>query len=62
MENGEAVIVDYKTDRTKTQEEFISAYSGQLDMYKRAMEQLLELPVKETLIYSLELGKEIRIS
>ena len=62
VENGEAVIVDYKTDRTKTQEEFISAYSGQLDMYKRAMEQLLELPVKETLIYSLELGKEIRIS
>ena len=62
VENGEAVIVDYKTDRTKTQEEFISAYSGQLDMYKRAMEQLLELPVKETLIYSLELSKEIRIS
>ena len=61
VENGEAVIVDYKTDRTKTQEEFVSAYSGQLDMYSRAMEQILELPVKETIIYSLELEKEIRI-
>lgn len=61
VEKGEAVIVDYKTDRTKSEADFIEAYSGQLDMYKRAMEQLLELPVKETMIYSLELGKEIRI-
>lgn len=62
VENGEAVVVDYKTDRTKSEEDFVAAYSGQLDMYKRAMEQILELPVKETLIYSLELGKEIKIS
>ena len=61
VENGEAVIVDYKTDRTKSEKDFIDAYSGQLDMYRRAMEQLLELPVKETLIYSLELGKEIKL-
>lgn len=62
VEDGEAVIVDYKTDRTKSEEDFVTAYTGQLDMYRRAMEQILEIPVKETLIYSLELGKEIKIS
>ena len=61
MENGEIVIVDYKTDRTKSEQDFVTAYSGQLDMYSRAMAQILELPVKESLIYSLELGKEIKI-
>jgi ATP-dependent helicase/nuclease subunit A len=61
IENGEAVVVDYKTDRTKNENEFIDAYSGQLDMYRRAMEQILGIPVKETVIYSLELGKTIEI-
>ena len=61
VENNTAVVVDYKTDRSKTAEEFVIAYSGQLDMYRRAMEQILELPVKETLIYSLELETEILI-
>ncbi|MBR3869217.1 MAG: helicase-exonuclease AddAB subunit AddA [Clostridia bacterium] len=61
VENGEIVIVDYKTDRTKSEQDFVTAYSGQLRMYSRAMAQILELPVKESLIYSLELGKEIKI-
>lgn len=61
IENSEAVVVDYKTDRTKNENEFIAAYSGQLDMYRRAMEQILGIPVKETVIYSLELGKTIEI-
>lgn len=60
-ENGKATIVDYKTDRSKTREEFITAYSGQLDMYRRAMEQVLEMPVTQAVIYSLELGEEIMI-
>ncbi len=60
-ENGKAVVVDYKTDRTKTAEQFIEAYQGQLNMYRLAIEQLLEMPVKETLIYSLHLGKVIKI-
>ena len=60
-ENGTATVVDWKTDRSKTREEFITAYSGQLQMYRLAMEQVLEIPVKETIIYSLELGEEITI-
>ena len=60
-ENSGIVIVDYKTDRTKTEDDFVTAYQGQLKMYSLAMAQLLEMPVKEMLIYSLELGKEIKI-
>ncbi len=59
VEDGYAVVVDYKTDRSKTPEEFVAAYSGQLRMYKLAMEQILDIPVKETLIYSLELERTI---
>ena len=59
IENNEAVVVDYKTDRGKTPEDFINAYSGQLDMYRRATEIILGIPVKETLIYSLDLEKTI---
>lgn len=60
-ENDGIVIVDYKTDKSKTPDEFREIYKGQLDMYARAMEQLLELPVKEKIIYSLDLGEEINI-
>lgn len=59
IENNEAVVVDWKTDRGKTPEDFVNAYSGQLDMYRRAMEIVLGIPVKETLIYSLDLEKAI---
>ena len=58
-ENGQAVVVDYKTDRGKSPEDFKRAYSGQLKIYKTAAEQVLEMPVKETIIYSLDLEKEI---
>lgn len=61
VENNRAVIVDYKTDRTKSREELIDAYSGQLDIYKKAMEQLLDVPVGECVIYSLTLSEAIKI-
>lgn len=61
IRDGQATVVDYKTDRTKTEDEFIEAYRGQLTMYRRAMAQLLEMPIAEALIYSFELGKEIAI-
>lgn len=61
VENGKGVVVDYKTDRTKTREQFVEAYSGQLKMYRVAMEQILEVPVEEAVIYSLTLGEEILI-
>lgn len=61
IENGELVIVDYKTDRLSNPAEFAAKYADQLRIYKAALEQYFQLPVKECLIYSLHLAKEIKV-
>ena len=55
------VLLDYKTDRVKTKEELVRRYSVQLELYARAMERILERPVKERLIYSFALDAFIRL-
>ena len=60
-EAGELIIVDFKSDRNKNEKELISAYENQLKIYAKACSKLLKLPVKELLIYSFALGKEISI-
>ena len=50
------VLVDYKTDRVKSIETLKERYSAQLEMYKAALNLLLEKPVKECVIYSFSLG------
>ncbi|MGN0505032.1 MAG: helicase-exonuclease AddAB subunit AddA [Lachnospiraceae bacterium] len=54
VENGEIVLLDYKTDYVKqdAKEELTKKYRTQLCYYKRALEQLYGLPVKEMRIYS----------
>lgn len=61
VENGELIIVDYKTDRVTSGEELKELYSGQLGIYRRCLEQVIGLPVRQTLIYSFRLGKTIEI-
>ena len=56
------VIVDYKTDRVTDGQELIDRYAGQLEMYARAMEKCFHRPVKEHILYSFALGKEVKIS
>ena len=60
-EDGELVLVDYKSDLVTSEEELVSRYRVQLQYYKRALEQMLHKTVKEMVIYSLPLKKEIRI-
>ena len=55
-ENGE-LIVDYKTDYAEQEETLIERYKLQLDYYRRALMQMENKPVKETLIYSFRLGE-----
>lgn len=62
VENGEIVVVDYKTDRVKAEQELAERYKKQLSVYKRAAEELFCLPVKETLLYSFALGKTVSIN
>lgn len=53
------ILVDFKTDKIDNELEFIKKYKIQLDIYKRAINNLTEYKVYETYIYSFNLNKEI---
>lgn len=61
VENGELVIVDYKTDRGVGEEEIRRRHYEQLFVYAKAMEKCTDYRVKAAFIYSLSLKKEIRV-
>lgn len=56
-ENGELVLVDYKTDRVDSEEELMDRYKNQLAFYKKSISKTLKKPVKEVLLYSFHLNK-----
>lgn len=51
-EEGEIVLLDYKTDVADTREELANRYRMQLNLYQEALSKKLEKKVKEKLIYS----------
>ena len=53
------VLLDYKTDRVRNASQLKELYHAHLDYYAQALEQLLEKPVKEKIIYSFALKEEI---
>ena len=57
------MIVDYKTDRVYTADgsDLARKYGRQLLYYRRALEQVTGREVKEMLIYSVTLGREISV-
>lgn len=65
IEDDKIVLVDYKTDHVKKgkagEQELIRRYSVQLDYYALALVQLTGLEVKEKIIYSFALGKQISL-
>lgn len=60
-EDGEIVVVDYKTDKAGSGKELAEKYRIQLDYYARALQQLTGKKVKEKIIYSFGLQEEIVI-
>ncbi len=62
-EQGELVLIDYKTDHIKRGEEHLLSerYGLQLSYYKRALEQMTGKRVKDTIIYSMTLQEEIHL-
>lgn len=60
-ENGELILVDYKTDYVETEQQLIDKYAVQLDMYKRALEAGINMQVSKKYIYSVKLEKLIKI-
>ena len=53
------VVLDYKTDQVRQAEELVERYHAQLDYYAKALEQMTQKKVKEKVIYSFTLRKEI---
>ncbi len=62
LENGRLTVVDYKTDRVRTEAELSERYKNQLAVYKHAAEEIFGIPVSETLLYSFCLQKEISVN
>ncbi len=60
-QKDELVLVDYKTDYVENQDELITKYKTQLDLYKTALEEALNKKVSKKYIYSTYLDKEIKI-
>lgn len=62
FEDGQAVIVDYKTDRVKDIQKLAQNYSKQLELYKKAVTAIFKVPVKECIIYSLHLCDSVCVN
>ena len=60
IEDGEAVIIDYKTDYVKDEKELTDRYNTQMKIYKNAVEQFTGKNVKEVLLYSFCLDKTVK--
>lgn len=62
-EDDGIVLVDYKTDRLLPGEEekLVKRYYAQMNCYKTAIEKSTGRPVKEMILYSFSLDKEIHI-
>ncbi len=58
-DDGELILVDYKTDRTWSSRVLLDHYKRQLDYYERALTQLTGKKVREKWIYSLTMQRAI---
>lgn len=58
---GKLNLVDYKTDYVQDENELILKYKEQLDLYKRALEEALEMKVSKVVIYSTYLKREVEV-
>lgn len=63
FEDEDIVLVDYKTDRVRRKDgtELVEKYKEQLKYYAQALERLSGRKVKEKIIYSFALSKEIPV-
>jgi ATP-dependent helicase/nuclease subunit A len=63
-EDGQYVLVDYKTDRVFSADgsDLVEKYQKQLEFYRLALERIAGIPVKEMYIYSVTLGKQIPVA
>ena len=61
VEDGKWVLVDYKTDRSGDESEILARYGTQLNIYRRALEQLTGREVKHTYICLLSRNRRLEV-
>ncbi len=61
IEDGAAVLIDYKTDKTTDEEVYRNTYAPQLAIYADALTRCRGVPVKEIYLYSFTLKKFIAL-
>lgn len=57
IEEGEIVLLDYKTDVIDSLEALWNRYNVQIQYYEEALTKLMQMPVKERILYSFYLEK-----
>ena len=57
MEDGTWILVDYKTDAVEEASVLIDRYRDQLAWYRKALNMLTGIPVRQTYLYSVHLGQ-----
>ena len=57
LEDGEWILIDYKTDRDTRPEIFIPRHEKQMNWYRTAVERLTQHPVREMWLFALRAGK-----
>lgn len=59
IEDGHAVVIDYKTDYVRDAQILRERYAGQLGLYREMLASVLPVPVVECIIWSFALDREI---
>ena len=62
VEDGELVLVDYKTDVVQQEQELWNRYETQVQYYEEALCRLMNLPVKQKILYSFYLEKCVSLA
>jgi ATP-dependent helicase/nuclease subunit A len=59
LEDGQITVLDYKTDRVSHPQELVNRYGAQLDYYALALKRLTGYEIRDRIIYSFCLGRDI---
>ncbi len=60
-DDGTYTVVDYKTDRVRTEEELAERHRVQISCYRRAVERMTGCKVSRCLLYSFALDREVEV-
>ena len=61
VKDGQAILIDYKTNRTKDTNFLVQSYALQLEIYKQAFEKATNIAINKKFLYSFYLGKLIEV-